>query len=1662
MASPSEVTPHAGNFVGSDEYIAFQLGKTQSNIKWAEIGAALLWISIAFFAYLLFFVVFDQWVIPGGFSLAPRLVMLALLVGGIGWAVCRHVLFPSVKQVHELYAARVLENADPALKSALLNYVDLQRAGQTLSPAVQRALEKRAAVTLHKSDVDQAVDRRPLLRFAYVLLALVALFGIYTVLSPKDVMTSVKRALLPSTTPVATQTQIAEVTPGHVTMAARNPLVVEADIRGKIPESVQLIYTTADRNILNEAVEMRQIDPALPRFRGTISSDGGRGLMQDVTYHVVAGDTRTEEYHATVIQPPSAKVNEVEYAYLPYTKLEPRKIPGGAIDAWEGSTVTVRATTNVPVKSAVLILTDKEDSHAKGDEIPLAVKEGTKLEGQWTLGFRRDGTAPRFYHIQVRTEKGETDPDPTHYPVKLRPDQPPEVVLLTPSGDVQMPANGTLAMSLQAADPDFGLRSLTLRADLPDGREPLSQRLFEDRELGMSFKGLHLFPLQRLKLKSGDKLQVWIEAKDTRQPTANARTTPKIEITLTDPVSPKQAAEELAKQQQKQDELASADMPKENPETPDQPENEPKEPKSDDPMQDDQAPRKPPEAGEKPGPKNTENPPEEEQPENKDPRSDEDVLKELLEDQQKKRDQQKDENNPRPDPNQPQPPQEKPQRDPNPQGENKPQSGKPQSQPGKSEAGNAGGAENPQNGGSKSTGKGNQGAPTKTPQNSKPGERQQPGANNQPGGEGEPKEQPSADKPSENSADGQPSSAGKSNPQKSETKKSENGRPDAQPGAGKQESDPSGAKPNPATKSEKEPGSKPEQRSDGMNPPEGASGNAAEKTPMPNSATGTEKKDRGKEKDAEKAAETSTEKAATKPSGTPDNTAAAKGGAEKANSGEAAKSDSPMGMPPEPAAKPGKTPDSKASSSQKPTESPKGAAENQPGGTEKTPGSKPGETPKPGDTPMPGDSPMSGEKPGDPATAAKPDAAKPGENTTEKKGTETTGAEKGGEKKTGEEKTGEKKNGAGKPNAQNAPKPGNAPMNTGDKPAGTSDNKTPGKTAEKPMGEKPKGNSPMPMENATGEKTAGEKAAGEKTAGENAKPGDMPDETKADQPGKAGEEKGTPEMPPKPQAGGQPEDMAGGKNEAGGGQKETDDPASPEQKPGGGDKGKPTAGNKPGANDEPAQPGQGTKPARQDDQAAAPGETNGMGEEKPTEDSENARDVKATGDEKGPATGSEKAGTNNARAKNDLPRKDDKQGVRKPGDPAHPPEDGKTEEGQAEGEKAKNGKKPENAKPAPGQSGGASDQAEQAKPANDRKTDPDRSNDPDAERPHDDAKNPDRPPERNGGQPDAGNDKLKGEGRKGGQKSESPMGGEAGGSKAAEKGNQGGQNKGPGDKSNEPGTADKANGKTGEAGTEKGNGSTDKPGDSGSKPSTEKGGSQESENGGKPEGASGEKGGQPNSKPGQPGGNSAKPQDNGTRQEGNQTDQGSPSNDKGGSQSGKGQGGDGAPARGSDPGNENMSRSLNNGGRVDGPNKDAVNEDSPLPPEENLQRNRDASNLVLSKLKDQLERGEVDQDLLKRLGWTEDRLENFVERMDQKINDPGEDNSPEGIARRKRFEEFLRSLELTASTKRKKAGDRVNRLGPNLQNDSQVPAEFREQYEAYTKSLSKEKAAPKK
>lgn len=534
----SATVPSANRSGDLGQYIDQQLSRARQSLKTTDVLTAGALLGAAIVGYVLLFIVLDQ-MIPGGLPSGLRWALLIAWIGGVlAWTWWTLVL-PAWRALNRLYVARELERAEPGLKSNLLNLVDLQQAGRAVDPAVLRAIERQAAVKLSTLDLQQAIDHRPFIRSAYLLVGLLAVLAFYAMLSPKRLGPTLLRMIPFADVQASTRTQILRVDPGDTQTISGRPLEVLVDLAGEMPKSATLLFTTDDLQYRDEALELRPESEQGQRYRGMLPAEAVR---QSLSYTIEAGDSRSRVYRVTVHQPPSATIEQVVITPPAYTKLEPVTVTGGAITAWEGSDVALHGGVNREVARAKIELLD-EERKATGEELPLTVAEGRKLNANWAMKLRGDGSHAPNYRLQVETEQGETDPAPTVYPLTIRADKPPEVALLDPTEPQVVPANAVIPLMIAARDVDFALTSVQIRVE-KSGETIYLENLFtgEQRE----FSKQHDFALERLGLKAGDQIHLWIEAVDNRQPRANRTNSPRLAITVQEPVSRQEAREQLA------------------------------------------------------------------------------------------------------------------------------------------------------------------------------------------------------------------------------------------------------------------------------------------------------------------------------------------------------------------------------------------------------------------------------------------------------------------------------------------------------------------------------------------------------------------------------------------------------------------------------------------------------------------------------------------------------------------------------------------------------------------------------------------------------------------------------------------------------------------------------------------------------------------------------------------------------------------------------------------------------------------------------------------------------------------------------------------------------------------------------------------------------------
>jgi len=523
-------TPHA-----DERLVDEQIKQTRRALKLVDLTAGMITLAIGVIVFLSTAAVLEHWVIPGGWSSTARAVLFGILVLGTAGYVFR-VLWPLLRQpINEAYAAQTIEQSSPALKNSLLNFLLLRNRKRLISRQVFQAIEQQAAQGLSKISLDSVIDRSAILRLGLVLLGVVAVCALYLVLSPKDLVASAGRVLLPWTNvAVPSRVQLNDIMPGDTQAARGDQIEISVEVLGLDEEEpVRLLYSTADKQIVRQEIPMTAAAGSVlfeAKLPGPMAEGGG--LQQDLSYWIEAGDARSEPFQVAVFARPTLVVQSIRYNYPDYTGYPSREeAHTGDISAVEGTLVTITAISNQPIQSGYV------DFEANGrHDLLMKVEEERQTTVSFPLELREDRRTPRHqsYMLRYTTTEGRKNKLPPKYQIDVTPDYSPEIRLLMPEEEVvDVLIDEQVTIEVEARDPDFAVRQVAILGEVA-GEQVLKERLLTKNHTGKFVGQMELSP-SKLGLKVGDVLQYWGAAADNRRPKANLAFTNRHKIRVVGP-----------------------------------------------------------------------------------------------------------------------------------------------------------------------------------------------------------------------------------------------------------------------------------------------------------------------------------------------------------------------------------------------------------------------------------------------------------------------------------------------------------------------------------------------------------------------------------------------------------------------------------------------------------------------------------------------------------------------------------------------------------------------------------------------------------------------------------------------------------------------------------------------------------------------------------------------------------------------------------------------------------------------------------------------------------------------------------------------------------------------------------------------------------------------
>lgn len=595
---PAREPRRNGRVVEYQQYIDTQLGRTRRRVKWVDLWTGLTMLAVGFVAYLLVAAVIDHWIVPGGLGTIGRWLLLVGLVAGVAIQSVLGIGPLIIRRVNPVYAAAAIEQGG-RMKNTLINFLLLRRQPEGVPEGVLEAIKEQAAVRLSNVPEDAPVDRTGLIRWCYVLAAiLIAALG-YAFASPKDSFRSIRRVMTPwANLSAPTRVRFESIEPGNVDRHRDDIVEVKVRAAGMRAHDAVTLFYSATGNPADDIALPMQADESRYLWK-VVLPPGSEGLKQDLFYYVQAGDAASPPFRIRVLSTPVINVRSVRYDYPAYTGLPPRTVDKqGDLKALEGTHVTLTAEANQAIAAAHVAF---DQTRAKDVELKPAALEAV---GGFDLLLKKDRETPvhTSYVLRFTNIDGQENPKPVEHRIEVMADQPPEVRITEPTTppekEIALPVGGILRVTLAARDPDFQLGDLAVVVERNGGviRE---ERILSGTRYG-DYSNTAILSAEALKLKAGDKFTFRGRAADNKTPKPNVVETPRYTVVITPPNGAQQPNNQ-------QNQNPPPNQPQQQQNNPQQ-NNAGKQPNEQRPQQGNDQNKQPPQNGQQPNPGEKQNP----------------------------------------------------------------------------------------------------------------------------------------------------------------------------------------------------------------------------------------------------------------------------------------------------------------------------------------------------------------------------------------------------------------------------------------------------------------------------------------------------------------------------------------------------------------------------------------------------------------------------------------------------------------------------------------------------------------------------------------------------------------------------------------------------------------------------------------------------------------------------------------------------------------------------------------------------------------------------------------------------------------------------------------------------------------------------------------------
>lgn len=413
-------------------------------------------------------------------------------------------------------AARLIEDAAPALHERLLAAVELSRTGDVSSTVLPDSPEFRARLQDEVAAEVAKVRWSSALPFATLApwfrrLGVTALLLTALCVTPRLHFPGfLARAALPFAAlerPSSVKIAIVNPAPADTLAPFVSEVEIAVDVTGELDaQAVVIEYGEIGAPV--RQMEMAHVQGA--RFEQKLPVG-----QSDLRYRVAAADGLTE-WHLLSARPRPAVESFVKTVTPPaYTGLPAVTVTetNGDVEALEGSTLQLTLKTNQPVSEARLTLNPTDPAPPPAPELKSSAPGVLAAAFEITAGLHS-------WQTRLVAQETQFTNDESH-PWRITPvaDGPPTVALTEPSDFLQMLPDESVRVIGLASD-DVGLKSAALRTVINAGK-PVDTVLTVTsgaREQDLNY----LLPLAPLQLKGGDSLLLQFTVTDLKGQTAES------------------------------------------------------------------------------------------------------------------------------------------------------------------------------------------------------------------------------------------------------------------------------------------------------------------------------------------------------------------------------------------------------------------------------------------------------------------------------------------------------------------------------------------------------------------------------------------------------------------------------------------------------------------------------------------------------------------------------------------------------------------------------------------------------------------------------------------------------------------------------------------------------------------------------------------------------------------------------------------------------------------------------------------------------------------------------------------------------------------------------------------------------------------------------------